>query len=368
MNRNREIIKTSFVGIGGNVLLSAFKLAVGIIANSVSIKADAVNNLTDALSSVITIIGTKLSEKEPDRKHPFGYGRIEYLTSLFIGIIILYAGFNAVQESVIRILHPEPNDYSRAALIIVTGGIAVKIAMGLYTKHKGRQLTSSALTASGQDALDDSIASAGTLLAALVYVTKGISIEAYVGIIIAGLIIKTGIETLRETISSILGERVDEEKAAAVKKAILSFPEVDGVFDLVIHNYGKERLIGSAHIEVPDVLTAGWIDNLKRSITRKVSKETGVELMGLTIYAVNSRDAEANKVQESIRKLTEEYPEIIGMHGFYMDKVDKEIKFDIVTGFDFKDTRTLRHEIRDKVRELYPDYAIRVVTKKDFAD
>ncbi len=368
MNRNREIIKTSFVGIGANIILSVFKFVIGMIANSVSIRADALNNLSDALSSVITIVGTKLSEREPDRKHPFGYGRIEYLTSLFIGIIILYAGLNAVQESVLRIMHPEPNDYTTTALIIVTAGVLAKIAMGLYTMHKGKQLNSSALTASGRDALNDSIASAGTLLAALVYVIKGLSIEAYVGLIIAGLIIKTGVETLHETISSLLGERVDEDKAAAVKKSILSFPEVDGVFDLVIHNYGKEKLIGSAHIEVPDVLTAGWIDNLQRAITRKVQQDTGVELLGLTIYAENSRDTEAIQVHEEVRKIVGEKEDVIGMHGFYLDKIDKEIKFDIVTDYDIKDSSTLSNEIREKVHEKYPDYEIRVVCKKDFAD
>lgn len=367
MNRNREIIKTGLVGVGGNVLLSGFKFAAGIVANSVSIRADAINNLADALSSVITIVGTKLSEKEPDRKHPFGYGRIEYLTSLFIGIFILYAGLNAARESIRRILHPEPNDYTMEAMVIVAVAILVKVAIGIYTKRKGRELSSSALTASGQDSLDDSIASIGTLIAALVYVTKGISIEAYVGVIISGLIIKTGIETLIETISSILGERVDEEEIAAVKDCIMTFPEVDGVFDLVIHNYGKERLIGSAHIEVPDVLSAGWIDNLQRAITKKVYDETGVELMGLTIYALNSKDTEAKKVRDQIKKIADEHDAVIGMNGFYLDKVDKEIKFNVVTDFDHKDSEALRKEMIRKAQEHFPDHDISVEVKKDYS-
>lgn len=199
MNRSEEIIKTGFVGIACNVFLAVFKFAVGLLSNSVSIRMDALNNLTDALSSVITIVGTKLSERKPDRKHPFGYGRIEYLTSLMIGIFILYAGFGALRESVFRIIHPEPVDYSVRSLVIVAAAVIVKILLGLYTSKRGRLLDSAALAASGHEALIDSVTSAATLVAALIYVFSGASIEAYVGAVIAILIIKAGADLLRET-------------------------------------------------------------------------------------------------------------------------------------------------------------------------
>lgn len=368
MDRSKEIIKTSCVGIAGNVVLSLFKFAVGSIANSVSIKMDAVNNLTDALSSVITIAGTRLSEKEPDRKHPFGYGRTEYLTSLFIGIIIMYAGLEAVRESVLRIIHPEPNDYSAKALIIVAAAVAVKVFLGLYSAKKGRKLESGALTASGKDAMFDAVTSAATLVAALVYINTGVSIEAYVGLAIAVLIIRTGFETIQETVSSILGERVDHELASRVKNAISSFPEVDGVFDLVIHNYGREKLIGSAHIEVADSLTAAWIDNLQRAITKKVLEDTGVEMLGLTIYAANSGDSEAAEIRRSIEEIAAETRGIISTHGFYLDKVDREIKCHIVTDYDNRDSKELGREFTEKLQKLYPEYKISVDVEKDFAD
>ena len=367
MNRTKEIIKTSLIGIACNVLLSVFKFAVGTLANSVSIVMDAVNNLSDSLSSVITLIGTKLSEKEPDRKHPFGYGRVEYITSLVIGIVILYAGFAAVRESILRIMNPQPNDYSHVTLAVVAVAVVVKVALGIYTKKRGKALDSTSLVASGQDALDDSIATAATLVAGILYNLKGISIEAYVGVLISLLIIKTGVETLKETVSNILGERVSLELASAVKKSIMSFPEVDGVFGLAIHNYGKEKLVGSAHVEVADVLKAGWIDNLQRAITKKVREDTGVEMRGITIYAVNARHTKATEVQSRIRGIVAESPDVIGMHGFYLDEVDKAIKFTIVVDFDTGNKASLRESIRSRAVELFPGYDVDIELEYDIS-
>lgn len=368
MNRNREIIKTSVFGVSGNLFLVALKMAVGLVTNSIAITMDAVNNLTDALSSIITIIGTRLSEKDPDRKHPFGYGRIEYLTSLLIGMMILYAGVSAVRHSILRIIHPEAAEYTLRAMILVAIAVVVKVAMGLYTMRKGKELDSTPLVASGHDSLDDSIETAATFLAAIVYIKFNVSIEAYVGLVISILVFKTGIETLRETVSTILGERVDIELASRVKESILSFPEVDGVFDLVIHNYGKEKMVGSAHIEVPDVLTAAWVDNLQRSIKRKVLKDTGIEMLGITIYAENSRDSETMQIREAVYGIAEKNSSITGVYGFYLDKVDKAIKFDVATDFEVKDLRALRKELEAEVGALYPDYEISIDVKRDIAD
>ena len=368
MDRSREIIKTSAVGVAGNMFLAVFKLIIGFAANSVSIKADAVNNAADSLSSVITIIGARLSERDPDRKHPFGYGRVEYLSSLFIGLLIVYAGMLAVVESAKRIIHPEPNEYSAVTMIIVAAAIIVKIVMGIYTKKRGDELDSVALQASGKDAMNDSAASAATLAAAVVYVTTGVSIEAYVALIISFLIIKNGIETLHNTISSLLGEPVDVELAAAVKKSILSFPEVDGVFDITIHNYGTEKLIGSAHIEVPDGLTAAWVDNLQRAITKKVLEDTGIEMLGITIYAVNSTDEEAIAMRENVRRLAEENKEVRAMHGFYLDKVDRVISLEAETDFECEDNNAVKEDLISRIRKEYPGYEVNVKVNHNIED
>ena len=252
MDREKQIIKTSIVGIIANIALASFKAVVGLLSRSVAITLDAVNNLSDALSSIITIIGTKIANKKPDKKHPLGHGRVEYLSTLVISIIILYAGVTALIESVKKIIHPEVPDYSAAAIVIVTVAIFVKIFLGLYVKKKGNEYKSDALAASGTDALFDSIISTATLVAAIVFIMTGFSLESYLGVIISLIIIKSGFEMIRETISEILGERVDSDLARNVKKLIKEFPDVYGAYYLVIHNYGPEMLIGSVHIEVPE--------------------------------------------------------------------------------------------------------------------
>lgn len=368
MSRNKQIIRTSLLGVVGNLFLAVFKFAVGKVTNSIAITTDAVNNITDILSSTITIVGTRLSEREPDRKHPFGYGRIEYITTIIIGGIILYAGITTFLESVHRLVDPEPSEYSIPSLAIVAVAVLVKIGMGIYIKKKGEELKSAALVASGRDSFEDSIETAATFIAAVLYVKAGVSLEAFVGIIISVMISRTGIETLHETVSSILGERVEAGLASEVKRSIMSFPEVDGVFDLVIHNYGREKLYGSAHVEVADVLTAAWIDNLQRAVTAKVLRDTGVEMLGLTIYAENSRDAQAIEMKQSIRNVVEGRDSVTGMYGFYLDKIDKAIKFDVVTDFDLKDTDGLQREITEAVRAMYPDYDLSITMKRDIAD
>ena len=223
MNRNKVIIRTSIIGILANVFLAAFKALVGFFTNSIAISLDAVNNLSDALSSVITIIGTKLAGRRPDKKHPFGHGRIEYLSAVTISVIVLYAGISALVESIKKIITPEAPDYTPVALIIVAVAVLVKIVLGTYVRRTGIKVNSDSLVASGKDALLDSVISASTLVAAGIYLIWGISLEAWLGAVISLIIIKSGIDMLREGISSIVGERVDSELTNGIKKTILQF-------------------------------------------------------------------------------------------------------------------------------------------------
>lgn len=215
-NRDKIIIRTSIIGILANVLLASFKAVIGVLTNSIAVTLDAVNNLSDAASSVITIVGTKLAGREPDRKHPFGYGRIEYLSAMIISIIVLYAGITSFTESVKKIIHPETPDYSTISLIIIAVAVVVKIVLGRYVKGVGEKVNSDSLVNSGEDATLDSIISASTLAAAAVYLLAGIRLEAWLGAIISVVIIKSGIEMLRDTLSEILGERADADLAKAI--------------------------------------------------------------------------------------------------------------------------------------------------------
>ena len=262
--RDRKIIRTSVIGILANVFLAAFKAVVGLTSNSIAIVMDAVNNLSDAASSVITIVGTKLAGREADRKHPFGYGRIEYLSAMVISLLVLYAGVTALTESIKKIIHPDVPDYSVVALIIVAVGVVTKILLGRYVKRVGESVHSDSLVNSGEDATLDSIISASTLVAAAIYLIFHVSLEAWLGAIIAAVIIKSGIEMMRDTIADILGKRPDADLARKIKQVASEDPDVHGAYDLIVHNYGPGLMVGSLHVGVPDTMTADRIDEMTR--------------------------------------------------------------------------------------------------------
>lgn len=365
-SRDQIIIKTSIIGILTNVLLASFKAVVGLLSSSIAIVLDAVNNLSDALSSLITIIGTKLSKKAPDKKHPLGYGRIEYLSATLISMIIIYAGISAFIESFKNILNPSTPNYSYVSLIIVAVAVLVKIILGTYVRKTGEKINSDSLVASGKDALFDSIISSSTLVAAIIYLLTKISLEAYLGLIISILIIKAGFEMSLDTISEILGERVDSDLAKTVKETIKTFPEVLGVYDLVIHNYGPEKLLGSAHIEISDKLSVNDLDVLERKITNKVLKDTNVVITGISIYVNNTNDEKAVSIFNKIKDITSEYEDILEVHGFFMK--DDNINFDIIIDLNCKNRQTIYEEVNQKVKELYPQYNISIILDTDISD
>ena len=367
-HRDAVIIRTSVIGIIANVLLAAFKAFIGLASNSIAIVMDAVNNISDAASSVITIVGTKLAGREPDKKHPFGYGRIEYLSAMIISVLVLYAGVTAFTESVKKILHPETPDYSVVSLVIVAVAVVVKILLGRYVKSVGEKVNSDSLVNSGEDATLDSIISAATLIAAVIYLIFHVSLEAWLGAMIAVVIIKSGIEMLRDTLSKILGERADAELAREIKKTIISHSKVSGVYDLVMHNYGPDSYNGSVHIEVPDTLSADDLDKLIRKISVDVYSKHDVILTAVRVYSVNTKDPEAIEVRERVRELVLGSQYVIQMHGFYVDRVEKTMRFDMVISFDAKDRSEVYRQVLAKVQNAFPDYMLQVTMDTDFSE
>ena len=365
--RDKTIIKTSIIGILANVFLAAFKAVVGLMSNSIAIVMDAVNNLSDAASSVITIVGTKLAGKEADRKHPFGYGRIEYLSAMVIAMLVLYAGITAFVESVKKIITPVTPDYSAVTLVIVAVAVVVKIVLGRYVKHVGVNVNSDSLINSGEDATMDSIISASTLVAAGIYMFFGVSLEAWLGALIAAVIIKSGVGMMSETLSKILGERADDKLAKAIKKTVAEHPGVNGAYDLVLHNYGPDTYNGSIHIEVPDTMAADELDKLTRRITADVLDKHNVILTGIGVYAFNTKDLEAAAVREKVYSLAKENPYVLQAHGFYLDKETKAIRLDIVVSFDAKERNKVHDDVHDRIKREYPDQDIHVAMDIDFS-
>ena len=367
-SRDSIIIRTSVIGILANIALAAFKAVVGLSSNSIAIVMDAVNNLSDAASSVITIVGTKLAGREPDKKHPFGYGRIEYLSATIISLLVLYAGITAFTESVKKIIHPDSPDYGAAALIIVAAAVVVKLLLGRYVKGIGEKVNSDSLKGSGEDATLDSVISASTLVAAAIYLFFHVSLEAWLGAVIAVVIIKSGVEMLRDTLSKILGERVDAQLAADMKATIRNNPEVRGAYDLILHDYGPDLYNGSVHIEVPDTMTADELDRLNRKITREVYDKHGVALTAISVYSYNTKDPEAAEVRNRVSKIVTADPYVREMHGFYMDKIEKRMRFDVVVSFDAEDRNKVYREVCEKVQREFPDYKLLIAMDADFSE
>ena len=366
--REKTIVRTSIVGIVANVLLAAFKAVVGLATNSIAIVLDAVNNISDAGSSLITIIGTKLAAKEPDKKHPFGYGRIEYLSAMIISVIVLYAGLTSFVESVKQIVNPETPDYNTVSLVIVAVAVVVKVLLGRYVKSVGERVNSDSLINSGEDATLDSIISASTLVAAVIFMASGVSLEAWLGAIISIVIIKSGIEMLRDTISQILGENNDPELAKSIKETVCGFPEVQGAYDLVLNNYGPDAWNGSIHIEVPDTCTADQLDHLIRSIQMAVHEEHNVILTAIGVYSTNTQDEEVIETREKVRDIVFSHEYVRQMHGFYLVKDEKTMRFDIVVSFDAPDRHAVCDEVVADVQKAFPGYELQVALDTDFAE
>lgn len=366
MNRNKEIVKVSIFGIIVNLILVAFKAVIGIIVNSIAIVLDAVNNLSDVLSSVITIIGAKLSKKKPDKKHPYGHGRIEYFSAIVIAIIILAAGITSLKESVEKIIHPIKAEYSIISLVIVIVAVFVKFFFGKYVKKQGEKLNSGSLIASGIDAISDSVISLSTLIAAIISIIWHISLEGYIGIIISLFILKSSIDILKQSVDDMLGKRADPELTQKLREFINSYEDVQGVYDIIIHNYGPDKIIASVHIQVDDYMTAKEIHRLTRRIIVDVYTKLGI-LLTIGIYASNDSE-EYKEIKDYISKVLNDYQNIIQMHGFYVDEEYKSISLDLIFSFDELEPDKKVEEIIHKLKKKYPKYEFNIILDTDISD
>lgn len=359
-DRGRVIVRTSIIGIAANVFLAAVKAVIGILTNSIAVILDAVNNLSDVMSSAVTIIGAKLAGKKPDKKHPLGHGRIEYLSTMIVAAIILYAGIASLSASVKKIINPEKAEYTTLSLVIVGFAVAVKLVLGTYVRKTGEKIKSGSLTASGKDALFDAVISSSVLLSAVIYIVSGVSLEAWVGLLISGFIIKAGIGMLAENVDDVLGKRADRELVAAIKKTICEEEKVSGAYDLILHSYGPDKMIGSVHVEIPDSMTANEIDMLERRIAQRAFANHGVIMTGIGIYSVNSENAEICEMRNAVTKVVLEHEGVLQLHGFYAEPEKKSAVFDVIIDYSLDDRDSLYRHISEDVRRLYPDYRFEI--------
>lgn len=367
-SRDDVILKTSIISIIVNILLVIFKAFVGFLANSIAILSDAVNNLSDALSSIITIIGMKLSTKSPDKKHPYGYGRIEYMASFVISFIVLYAGINVLVESIKKIIHPEDTNYNIFALIILFVGVVVKFILGIYAKKKGKSVLSDSLVASGEDAFNDALLSISVLVSSIIYMVFKIKLENYIGIFLSVIIIKSGLEIIKDATNNILETRIDKDLSNKIKEAILEEKGIEGVFDLILNNHGPLKYWGTCHVSVSDRMSVAELDKISRQITKNVFKKTGILIHTIGVYSINTDNKNILKIQNEIAEIVFSNKEVVGVHGFYLDEVNKIINFDIAFDFDVNNYKAILDNIQKILYEKYKGYKINISIDFDVSD
>ena len=367
MNRSSQIIRTSWIGIIANVLLAAFKAGVGLLASSVAIVMDAVNNLSDALSSVITIVGTKLSQRPADRKHPFGFGRIEYFSAIIIAVIVLTAGVTSLIESVKKIFNPTTPTYTTTTLIVIIVAIVVKLVLGQYVKKQGEKLKSDALIASGSDALFDAVITLATLVSAGVMLLWHVSLDGVLGALISLVIIKAGIEMLASPVNELLGAKISPELLSQIKREVADFDGVHGVFDIIVHNYGPDVQIGSLHVNVLDTMDAHQIHGLTRRISEEMFARHGI-VMTVGVYAVATGDNKRAQLQHTVMQALAAHKHIEQVHGFYYFEDERRVSVDIVPDLTIHDDAAFIQELIAEVQPLIPDDHLTIVIDHNYSE
>ena len=372
ISRERQIIRTSWIGVATNLMLCGFKAIIGLLSNSIAIVLDAINNLSDAFSATVTIIGMRLAGKPADKEHPFGHGRAEYFTAVVISVIIIIAGGSSFIESVKKIIHPEPSEYTYVTLAVLSVAILAKILLGRYVKGIGEKVNSESLTATGADALFDALVTGATLLSAIMSMLMGdrmanIPVDGILGGLISLIIIRAGYNMLMNPVNELMGERIPAGIAKAIKADVCKISPVLGAYDLQLHNYGPEHMVGALNIAIPEEMTAEQIHFLSQKIKREIYNKYGVLLI-IGIYAVITGDKDVVQMQDAVASIASSMPGVLQVHGMFIDRTDRHISFDIVIDFSVKDIVRLKEDIIEAVQERWPGYSVQINIDKDWCD
>ncbi len=363
--RRKKIIGVSIIGIVANLLLGVLKAVLGLLSGSIALISDALNNITDSSSSLITIVGTKLAAKAPDKQHPFGHGRTEYLTSLLIGGIVFLTGFQSLISSVKAVFNKEDINTDITTAIIIIATIAAKILLGTFTENSGKKLNSTALIASGADAKNDAVVSVVTLISTILYMFANISVDGIAGVIISVFILKTAYEVLSDTIKKILGERVDGEMVRGIKDIVRNTEGVINCFDLILNDYGPDFYTGSINVEIEDERSIGEMYPILHEAQTKIYSKYNVFLV-FGFYSVDVDDERYIKIKSLLQNYKDNERHIINYHGIVIDEKDKTIYCDITKDFDITG-ETIIENINRILKEEFPGYNIHVNIDIEFS-
>jgi len=363
--RRKKIIGVSIIGIVANLLLGVLKAVLGLLSGSIALISDALNNITDSSSSLITIVGTKLAAKAPDKQHPFGHGRTEYLTSLLIGGIVFLTGFQSLINSVKAVFNKEDINTDITTVIIIIATIAAKVLLGTFTENSGKKLNSTALIASGADAKNDVVVSVVTLISTILYMFAKISVDGIAGVIISVFILKTAYEVLSDTIKKLLGERVDGEIVRGIKDIVRNTEGVINCFDLILNDYGPDFYTGSINVEIEDDRSIGEMYPILHEAQTKIYNKYNVFLV-FGFYSVDVDDERYIKIKSLLKNYKENERHIINYHGIVIDEKDKTIYCDITRDFDIT-SETVIENVNRILKEEFSEYNIHVNIDTEFS-
>jgi cation diffusion facilitator family transporter len=363
--RQKMIARTAILGIVVNLVIAVMKILIGTMAASMAIISEGMNNAVDAGSSILTLVGTKLSGKHPDAKHPFGYGRIEYLTSLIVAFLILYAGIGLLRESLEGILHPVGMSVTVLAILLVAVSAVVKFILGNYTIACGKKTESGPLTAVGMEGRNDSFFSLLTIASAVCYLTLGLSLDAFVGLIFSVIVLKNGIEILRDTLSDLIGRPGKEELAKQLYKEIRSTKGILNAADMMLHNYGPDHYSGSVNLELDHKENLGDVYEFLHELQLRIMREYHVTMV-FGLYAVNYDSPRSAEMRKYIADFVRKQDHLLSYHALYESAKSGKIYCDLVVDYDLKDWEDLRREFTEYMHRRYPKQEIELTVETDF--
>ncbi len=360
------------VGIITNLILFIIKFTVGMLVSSIAVTADAFNNLSDAASSVITIVGFKMANRPADKEHPFGHGRIEYLSALIVAFMVMLVGVQFVKSSFEKILNPEPTQFEWVPFILLIISIFLKLWLSRFNKFIGEKINSSALKASSVDALGDVFTSTSVAISLLVSKFTSFPIDGYIGIIVALVIVYSGFSLVRETINPLLGEAPDPELVKDIESMMLSYDNIIGIHDLIVHNYGPGRCMASAHAEIPSDIDVITIHNIIDKAEREISEKLNIYLV-IHMDPICLSDDEIKKAYKEVEKIIKYNPLIKSMHDFRIvgEGDEKNLIFDVVVYSKslnkLMSEDQLKNDITKSIKELHPNYNCIITVDYDYA-
>ncbi len=360
-------MRTASIGIGANLLMAGFKIAIGLLSGSIAIASDAVNNASDSLSSLVTIIGFELSKRNPTHSHPLGFGRIEYVSALFVSIFIIVTGAGFLSTSAERIISPSPVSLTPAMFLILLVSIAMKLFLWKMNAKAGKAIDSQALSASGSDALSDVLITSVTVAAGAIGTFTDLSIDGWAGLIVSIFILYTGAKSILDTISAIVGERPEKETVERIRAIIEKHPPLSGGYDIQIHTYGPARSIGTCNVEVPSSASAEEVFDAMTDVQEEILSQMGIYFT-FGMYAVNSSNPVVRLMKKEVLKVLKGVSDgVLGIHAFHIHFDDSRVHFDVVVDFTVTNYAEFREKGTKALREAFPTYTFKFNIDPDYA-